>query len=87
MVDYNPVPVDTTKEAAREQYQRFRQMSPAERAQVTFQLSDMMRSMAEKGVRRRHPEYDQQTVRLALIRLTAGEEVFNRFFPDREVRP
>lgn len=87
MIEYNPIPADTTEEAARAQYKRFRKMSPAERARTAFQLSDMMRSMAEKGIRRRHPEYDEQSVRRAFIRLTAGDEVFRRFFPDSKVRP
>ncbi len=87
MIDYDTVPADTTEEAARAQYERFREMSPGERGRVVVELSDMMHAMAEKGIRRRHPEYDEQSVRRALIRLTAGEEAFSQFFPDSKVRP
>ena len=78
MIDYDPIPGDTTPEAAREQYARLREMSPQERARMTFELNDMMRSLAEQGIRKRHPEYDEESVRRALIRLTAGEELFRR---------
>ncbi len=82
MTEYDPIPLDTTAEAARVQYKRLREMGTAERAAMTFELNDFMHSMTEQGVRNRHPDYDEESVRRALIRLTAGEEVFRRVFPD-----
>ncbi len=43
--------------------------------------------MAE-GVRKRHPDYDDRQVRLAVIRLMLPEELFLKAYPDAgEIRP
>jgi len=34
--------------------------------------------LAEEGIRKRHPDYDDKAVRQALVRLTAGKDVFER---------
>ena len=47
---------------------------------MAFQLSETVRAMAEAGIRHRHPEYDGQQVRFALLRVTLGEELFRRYY-------
>lgn len=84
MIEYDPIPDDTTREAAREQFARLREMGTQGRARMTFELNDMMRSLAERGIRKRHPEYDDESVRRALIRLTAGEETFRRLVGEED---
>jgi hypothetical protein len=41
-----------------------------------------------EGVRKRHPEYDDHQIQLAVIRLMLPEELFLHIYPDaREIRP
>lgn len=77
----NIISLDTTLEAARIQFSIFRQIGLAGRANMTIELSDRLRAIIESGVRQRHPEYDDKMVRLAVLRLTIGEELFQQFCP------
>ena len=78
---------DTTPEAARVYYAALRRMGPEARLKAALQLSDQMRALLEAGVRQRHPDYDEQTVRLATIRLWLGEALFREVYPGVEVKP
>jgi len=51
---------------------------------MTFELSDNLRRIVEDGVRDRHPDWDEQAVRLRAIRLTLGERLFKEAFGDTE---
>lgn len=80
-------PSDTTSEAADIQREVWRRMTPAQRDEVAAQLSENVRAIAAEGVRRRHPDYDVDEVRLAVIRLQLGEALFTEVYPDCEVVP
>jgi hypothetical protein len=75
---------DTTFEAACRQNEVLRRIGIAGRAAMTFELSDNLRRIVEDGVRDRHPDWDEQAVRLRVIRLTLGERLFNETFGDTE---
>ena len=47
-------------------------------AQVMFRLIGMVRRTAMAGIRRRHPEYGEAEVRLALARLLYGDDPVGR---------
>lgn len=79
------VPKDTTLEAARVQFSIFRKMGMEGRARMTIELSDGLRSIIESGVRQRHPDYDENMVRLAAIRIAIGEKLFRQAYPDIEI--
>ena len=79
------VPKDTTIEAARIQFSILRKMGMEGRARMAFELSDALRSITESGVRQRHPDYDENMVRLAAIRIAIGEELFRQAYPDVEI--
>ena len=79
------VPKDTTLEAARIQFSIFRKMGMEGRARMTIELSDGLRSIIESGVRQRHPDYDENMVRLAAIRIAIGEKLFRQAYPDIEI--
>ena len=70
------VPKDTTLEAARVRFSILRKIGMEGRARMTMELSDGLRSIIESGVRQRHPDYDEDMVRLATIRIAIGEELF-----------
>ncbi len=75
-----PIYKDTTLEAKRVQFQILRDIGIEKRAEMTFNLSDEVRALAEAGIRLRHPEYDVNRVRLELIRLVLGQKLFNEVY-------
>ena len=83
----SPIPRDTSLEAARNQFAILRGLGMEDRAGMAFRLSDELRAITKSGVRLRHPDYDDEMVRLAVIRLTIGEQLFRQFYPGMEVKP
>ncbi len=83
----NILPPDTPPEVWRVYFQRLREMTPQERLAQAFRLTERARRLTEAGVRSRHPDYDNATVRLAVIRITVGDELFRKFFPGVDVKP
>lgn len=81
------LPMDTTPEAFRVYVEGLRRLSPDKRARMVVQLSDTIRATALAGVRKRHPEYDEQQVQYAVLRLMVGEDVFHQMFPHVKIRP
>ncbi len=78
---------DTSREAARRQIAVLRGLGISGRAEMAFDLSDGLRATVEAGIRHRHPEYSDDEVRLALQRLTLGEELFQEVHPGVGIRP
>ena len=58
---------DTTPDAERVQLEAIRQMAPAERLRLAFELSESVRRVALAGLRARHP--DRTDVELVEIML------------------
>ncbi|MCH8922311.1 MAG: hypothetical protein IIA67_04060 [Planctomycetes bacterium] len=81
------IPADTTAEAHAVQVAAWRKMTPQQRVALACELSDNVRQIAAEGVRRRHPDYSDDEVRLAVIRLTLGEKLFREAYPGVDVRP
>lgn len=78
---------DTSPEALRQSTEALRRMSRPQRLQMAFEFSDWLRTVTEAGVRRRHPEYDNEQVHRAVMRLWLGEEQFREVFPNETIRP
>ena len=85
-MDLNIVSRDTTLEAARIQFSVLRKIGNVERANMAIELSDGLRATVESGIRQRHPEYDDNMVRLAALRLAIGEQLFRQVYPDIKVK-
>ena len=80
--------LDTTYESERLQVEIFRRMRPERRLQAGIDLAQTYRKLLETGVRIRHPEYDATQVKLAVIRLQLGEELFLKVYPEgKDVLP
>lgn len=74
-------PLDTTPEIERIQIDCLRRKSPSERLQLAIELTQTSRDLLAVGVRRRHPEYNAEHVRLAVIRLMIPEKLFLAAYP------
>jgi hypothetical protein len=81
------IPADTTPEAAAVLLDIYRRMPPWRRLEIALELGDMVRSLSAAGVRSRHPEYTEDQVRLAVIRLSVGDELFRKAYPGEDVQP
>ncbi len=75
------VPRDTSEDAARIQLEVYRRMAPSERLNVGLELTRMSRDLLAEGIRARHPEYSDDEVKWAVIRVWIGRDMFRRAYP------
>jgi hypothetical protein len=87
VMDRKGIPADTTPEAALVQDEVFRRMPPGRRLEIALRLGESLLKVTAAGVRSRHPEYTEDEVRLAVIRLRLGDELFCQVYPGTNVRP
>jgi len=73
--------MDTTADAERVQFEIFRKMPPSKRLLCARRLTQSVRNLLAQGVRSRHPEYNEEQVRLAVIRLILPESLFMAVYP------
>ncbi len=66
---------DTSPEAYAVQLELVRRMSPIERLRKTFALSRQLKQMSLNAIRRRHPKFNENEVRLKFIELTYGKSL------------
>lgn len=64
---------DTSDEALAVQLECLRKMTPQERMRRSCAWSGQLRRMAFAAIRRRHPDYSEDNVRLKFIELTYGQ--------------
>jgi hypothetical protein len=81
------VPLDTTLDAARVYFATLRKLGADRRLQMALELTETMRRGVEEGVRMRHPDYSQNEVRLAVLRLMIGDELFRECCPGCTIAP
>jgi len=74
--------LDTSSEAERIQFDIFRRMGPDKRLESAIRLAQTSRRLLREGVRLRHPEYVEKQINLAVIRLSIGDTLFMKAFPD-----
>ena len=79
------IPADTTLEAFHVHIGALRRMPATRRLEMAFQMSNNLRRVAAEGVRYRHPDYNEEQVRLAVIRLMLGEQLFREVYRGVEV--
>ena len=76
---------DTSKTAELKQVETLRRMGLSGRAELTFQLCDNLRQITQAGIRHRHPDYTDQQVTQAYLRLILEPELFQQVFPNSEI--
>lgn len=74
-------PLDTTIEAERVQFDILRKMPPAQRLRCACNLTQSVRNLLAQGARSRHPDYSEEQIRLAVIRLILPESLFMVVYP------
>ena len=79
------LPFDTAPEAQALQDQLYRELGVFERVATIFRLNASVRAMTVAGIRRRHPHYTDDDVKMALARLILGDELVRKVWPDRDL--
>jgi hypothetical protein len=74
-------PADTAADATKAQLEIHRRMGPEARLRVGLELTRMARQLLVDGIRARHPEYDDEQVKLAAFRLWLGPALFRAAYP------
>ena len=73
---------DTSAETEARQIQRWRDMSPTQKAALVSALSRNARDLALAGIRLRHPAASERECFLRLAALTLGVELARRVYPE-----
>jgi hypothetical protein len=73
---------DTSPEAAEILRERLRRMTPSQRVEEGVRLCKLARQVMRAGIRKRHPDYAQAQVEMALARLLWGDELYQKARPD-----
>jgi len=80
--------LDTSSDAEKVQIEIFRCMDPEKRLQSAALLSKTCRILLAEGIRKRHPNYNEEQVRLAVIRCLLPENLFLQAYPSaRDILP
>ncbi|TKJ39236.1 MAG: hypothetical protein CEE38_00350 [Planctomycetes bacterium B3_Pla] len=74
----NWIPADTTVDAARKEFAILQELGPEVRATMAFEMSDNLRHIVEAGVRHRHPDFDEEKVKLEVLRLMIGDKLYKQ---------
>ncbi len=81
-------PFDTSPDAEKVQIEIFRHMEPQKRLESASLLSETCRTLLAVGIRKRHPNYAEEQVRLAVIRCLLPNDLFLRVYPNaRDILP
>ncbi len=82
------VGIDTSVEAEKKQIEILREMGPEKRLMNSISLAQTARKLMAAGIKLRHPDYSEDQVRLATIRLVLGEMLFEAVYPEaRDLTP
>lgn len=75
------LPADTSLEAMRVQITVQSRLGFEGRARMAMELSENVREIARAEIRRQHPEYSEEQIRLAEIRRRLGDDLFRKAYP------
>ena len=75
-------PEDTSPEAWHVLIGILRAMSPQQRLERTFELSDFIREVCASGIRRQYPNASEREVFLRLTQRMLGSELFQKVYGD-----
>ncbi len=63
-------------------------MAQLDGVRLAMRMSDEARELALEGIRRRHPDYENDELHTALLVMFLGEELVQQAWPERKmVRP
>ena len=75
-------PIDTTPEAWEFYLELQRKLTPAQKMQQVFELSEAMRQLQLAGLRQQYPDADEREIFLRATRANLGPELFHKVYGD-----
>ncbi len=79
------LPADTTPEARQVELEVWRRMPPEKRLALAFRMTASLRDISAAGIKSRHPEYTPEQIKMALIRMSLGDDLFSQVYPGVDV--
>ena len=76
---------DTQENSGIRQFDVLKKMDINARAEMTFQLSDNLRSIVEAGIHQRHPDYNVDEIKQAVLSLIIDRNLLIQAFLGHEV--
>jgi hypothetical protein len=73
---------DTSPEIHAMQMEIYRRMTPDRRVKLAVEMTEQVNAIAAGGITSRHPDYSDDEVRWALLRLVRGDELFRKVWPE-----
>jgi hypothetical protein len=73
---------DTTGQAEQMQIEALRRMGPEGRLRVSLDLARTSRELLLEGIRKRHPEFDENKIKMEYIRLVLPRDLFLAAYPE-----
>lgn len=77
-----PLSADTSAEVERLQIERWRQMSPAQKAAMVTGLTQAVYDLARAGIRHRYPDASPRDQFLRLAIVTLGPNLARKVYPE-----
>ena len=87
MTSGQPLALDTAVEVERQQIERWREMSSADKAALISGLTNATFVLARAGLRHRDPDASARELFLRLAVVTLGRDLAERAFPDARSLP
>lgn len=83
---YRPQSRDTDERVDRLLFDRWRALSPAEKARIVTAATQALHRTHLAGLRRRHPDDDERTLEDLAARIRLGDELFEAAHRERVAR-
>jgi len=77
-------PIDTSFESAQIQIEALRRLGREGRLRAGINLTRTSRKLLLEGIIRRHPDYNDNQIRLAYLKLLLPDELFLAAYPEAE---
>ena len=75
---------DTLSSVEKIQLKILKEMGPERRLERSIELSNFSLKFLREGINKRHPEYSEEQLRLAVIRLLLPEKLYKLVYLDNE---
>ncbi|MCK4999643.1 MAG: hypothetical protein KAS23_08910 [Anaerohalosphaera sp.] len=84
---FTAISPDTSFDAAKVQWEIFRNMSGSERVDLACRLSEDLRATVIAGIKHRHPDYTHAQTIKAYLSLIIDKEILDEAMPNIEATP
>ena len=81
------IPRDTSVKASKILFASIKKRSASEKLLLTTQLSDSLMAISKQGIRNRHPEYTEQQVTQAYLKIILSRFLYKKIFQGTVIKP